>query len=197
MNQECVISKTWYEYLATHFGEHLASKAVDERHVILVRNVSVINERYIHADIRPFYRELRTISLTASDWVDMFTSILQCRGIPINKVGIVYRQIFETLTGKSIDDTTFQCLPAEEKELWLNEYVQDDDIYKDPAKLAEYNLHCAQHVDWLLNFCKEKCIRIPGYPITEIPMNDELTFKDISVDLQKHSEALDDEIRKN
>ena len=128
----------WRNHLYEYFGAHLAAKALEHYEVIHPNDVEYISERCIYPDIVPIYRELRKTRLTVGNWSDIFIALLRCKSVPDDKIQIVYRQIYTTLTGTKISDTLFYALPADEKQFWIRHYVKDDSIVGDSKKFDEY-----------------------------------------------------------
>ena len=97
MNSECPDDRLWRTHLEANYGSIIALKAVGERQVIPARLVSQIDETSIPPNATLIYKELISTSLTASDWSDIFFSILKCRCTVHTRLPSVYKAVYETL----------------------------------------------------------------------------------------------------
>ena len=194
MNSECPDDRLWRTHLEANYGSIIALKAVGERQVIPARLVSQIDETSIPPNATLIYKELISTSLTASDWSDIFFAILKCRYTVHTRLPSVYKAVYETLCGKPFDVSIYFKIPQEERDFWENTYVRDPNDYSNQRNHDAHQRECSEHVRWLAEFCNHKCIKIPGFEIKDYYIEDP-EFHQMSLDLQKHTEALQKKIQ--
>ena len=194
MNSEYTDNESWTSFLQSSFGTLLAAKAVSAKTVIPARFVSEIEEASIPGDARAIYRELKSISLTANNWAHILSAILKCKFTVPTKIPLVYKAVFETLTGKEFDASVYYKLPEEEKVLWESKYVQNAEDYRDKQTYEAHKRVCKEQIIWLIEFCDQNCINIPGLEIDDIYLDDP-EINQISIELQKQTETIKQEIK--
>ena len=155
------IAHSWTVHLTLHFGQILAAKAESPDTVILPKNVSKNSERCIHPDIVPAYRILRNLELSTGHWADLLAIILRCKSTPEDKIPIVFKNVFQTLTGRFVGEDIFRCLPYEDKQLWYDKYARRDEFFSGTNTLKQYETMCKTPITQLRQYCKEKGIKIP------------------------------------
>jgi hypothetical protein len=165
------------EAITVWFGAQLAHNILPENHEIKPIFVSHINERDIHPFVRPIYQALYKQNLLTGHWAELIHIILKCKCVRKQKIGNVYKSVYETLTGKSVNENVFNLLPYEEQELWENAYIESDEVNSDPRKTAEHTKECLKINLRLIEFCHTFDIKIPDLNQTEY--FEQLDLKDL------------------
>lgn len=181
------------------FGLHIAKNIHAEPHVIPSVRVSKINERDIHPFVRPIYKALCDQDIQTGYWAEALAIILRCKCIRSQKLNKVYKSVYETLTGKSAGEDLFKLLPDKEQQLWIDEYVESDEVNADPKKTAEHTKFCLKVSLTLTEFCHEFDIIIPDFNATEY--YEQLNIHDLYREPgqktpEKNSLSLREEVRK-
>ena len=153
--------------IADYFGSQLAHNILPETHVIHPLFNSHINERDLHPFVQPTYRALIKQDLTTLQWAELLHIILSCKCIRKQKVGKVFKNVYETLTSRSVEDTLFDLLPYADKQLWFHYYVESDEVIADPRKFAEHTKQCLKINLDLISTCNEYDLETPNFNETE------------------------------
>ena len=95
-------------------------------------------------------------------------------------MGTVYQKVYAILTGKVIGENTFNLLPQDEQNLWLEEYVEDFNITQDPKRKADHLKYCVRSAIDLSEFCREQKLN-PHYNQITVNVLPSCTMSNYSV----------------
>ena len=137
------------------FGSEIARSIRAEQSVIPSAYISQISERELHPFIVPIYKNLIKLDISTAYWSQVLQIILSCKCVRKQKINQVYKRVYKTLTGRAIQVDTFYLLPDHEQKLWIDNYVESDEVITDPRKNAEHNKLYLQLCISLTEFCQE------------------------------------------
>ena len=187
---------TFIEFVLEAFGPQLASNVRHEKDIIPTKHISKINEKDLHPFVVPIYRELYSKEIETGYWSQILWYMLKCKSVREQKLNKVYKATYETLTGKSIQETTFYLLPDSDQHLWNESYVEDQEVNSNVTKLAQHTKQCVNIVVDLSKFCKHYNITIPDLNQTEF--YEQLNFEELSrkqTPLRRNTKSLSEELR--
>ena len=166
--------------LADWFGRHLADNLKRHNELISIGSENYISERNTHPIIHPIYENLRKRNLQTVHWAILLRQLLKCKNVLYYKVGTVYQKVYAILTGKVIGENTFNLLPQDEQNLWLEEYVEDFNITQDPKRKADHLKYCVRSAIDLSEFCREQKLN-PHYNQITVNVLPSCTMSNYSV----------------
>jgi len=172
------VSEHYKDVLIESFGKNIAQFVRPELKRIPVNEITFISDRETYPIIQPVYHALLRYEIPTAYWVIIFGDILRCKTIHKNKVHIVYKQVFETLTGRVISEEAFHLLPAEGRQLWLEKYVEEPYTEVDTKRAAEHLQSCTKITQELAESCESKGVSLPGPNKAEY--FEKVNFKELS-----------------
>lgn len=131
------------------FGETIAHAVLPKDKVLVRKETNILGERYVHPQIKKLYTKISKNDLTVDQWVQILQLVLECKYVEQRKLGQVFSQVYSTLTGKRLQETTFdKIVSAQDKELWINNYTSKGET-PDPTTQA----YCKQIEEVFKSWC--------------------------------------------
>ena len=88
------------------FGKSIADAILPKNRIIQRKKIQILGDRFIHPTERPIFVLIANRDLTTENWALLLYFVLSCKYLERHKVGFVYNNVFEILTGIGIDAKT-------------------------------------------------------------------------------------------